>query len=151
EMTRVVPIIIAASTDPVTSGWVASMARPGGNITGFGVAEFSVIEKQLGLLKQMASNISRIAFIYNPNNRAMAFVEQSFKVAASSVKVEPIVTYVHGIEDSERAIRNIATSKNGGIIIPPDVTLVALRGQIVPLVARNRVATIYSDAAFTSV
>ncbi len=151
EMTGVVPIIIAASTDPVASGWVASMARPGGNVTGFGVAEFSVIEKQLGLLKQMASNVSRITLIYNPDNRAMAFVERSFRAAASLLNVEPIVTYIHGIEDSERAIRNIATLLNGGIIFPPDVTLVALREQIVPIIARNRVPTIYSDSAFTSI
>ena len=151
QMTRDIPIIIASSTDPVGSGWVASMAHPGGNVTGFGVADFSVIEKTLDLLKQIAPSILRIAFVYNPDNPVMAFVERSFRTAATSLNMEPIVFHVHGMTDSERAIETIASMQNGGMIFPPDVTLLALREKIVAAIARSKVPTIYSDAAFTRI
>jgi putative ABC transport system substrate-binding protein len=149
QMTSEVPIIIAASTDPVGAGLVASLAHPGGNITGFSTFEHSIIGKQLGLLKQIAPNVSRIALIYNPDNPSTAFFERSFRAAAPLLNVEPIVTPIHGITDSERAIQAIAATQNGGIIFPPDITLLALREQIVAIVARSRVPTIYSDAVFT--
>ena len=151
QMTREVPIIIAAATDPVGAGLVASLAHPGENITGFSIAEFSVIGKTLDVLKQIAPNVSRIALIYNPDNPSTAFFERSFRTAAPLLNVEPIVTHIHGITDSERAIQTMATTQNGGIIFPPDVTLLALREKIVAIVARSRVPTIYSDAVFTRI
>jgi len=103
QMTREVPIIIAAAVDPVGAGLVASLAHPGGNITGFSILEVSVIGKMLALLKQIAPKVSRSALIYNPDIPSTVLYERSFKAAATSLAVEPIVAHIHGMADIERA------------------------------------------------
>jgi ABC-type uncharacterized transport system substrate-binding protein len=150
EMTREVPIVIAAAVDPVGAGLVASLAHPGGNITGFSVMEVSVIGKTLERLKGIAPNVSRVALIYNPDIPSTVLYERSFKGAAPLLAVEPIVAHIHGMADIEQAIQTMARTQNGGIIFPPDITLTALREQIVATVARSRVPAIYSDALFTT-
>jgi ABC-type uncharacterized transport system substrate-binding protein len=150
QMTREVPIIIATAVDPVGAGLVASLAHPGGNITGFSILEVSVIGKMLALLKQIAPKASRSALIYNPDIPSTVLYERSFKAAATSLAVEPIVAHIHGMADIERVIQTMARTQNGGIIFPPDITLNALREQIVATVARNRVPAIYSDTVFTT-
>jgi putative ABC transport system substrate-binding protein len=147
EMTREVPIVFAGAIDPVGTGLVVSLARPGGNITGFSVLEGSVISKTLDVLKRLAPNVSRIALIYNPDNTA--FFERPFKTAAPLLAVEPIVAHIHGIADFERVISEMAKTPNTGILIPPDVTLLGLREKIVAIVARSRQPAIYSDTNFT--
>jgi putative tryptophan/tyrosine transport system substrate-binding protein len=150
EMTREVPIVIAAAVDPVGAGLVASLAHPGENITGFSVMEVSVIGKTLERLKGIAPNVSRVALIYNPDIPSTVLYERSFKGAAPLLAVEPIVAHIHGMADIEQAIQTMARTQNGGIIFPPDITLTALREQIVATVARSRVPAIYSDALFTT-
>jgi putative tryptophan/tyrosine transport system substrate-binding protein len=150
EMTREVPIVIAAAVDPVGAGLVASLAHPGGNITGFSVMEVSVIGKTLERLKGIAPNVSRVALIYNPDIPSTVLYERSFKGAAPLLAVEPIVAHIHGMADIEQAIQTMARTQNGGIIFPPDITLTALREQIAATVARSRVPAIYSDTLFTT-
>ena len=150
QMTREVPIIIGGAVDPVGAGLVASLAHPGGNITGFSVLEVSVIGKMLELLKQIAPKVSSSALIYNPAIPSTVQYESSFRAAATSLAVEPIVAHIHGMEDIERAIQTTARTQNGGIIFPPDITLTPLREQIVATVARSRLPAIYSDPALTT-
>ena len=150
QMTREVPIIIAAAVDPVGAGLVASLAHPGGNITGFSVLEVSVIGKMLELLKQIAPKVSRSALIYNPAIPSTVLYEHSFKAAATSLAVEPIVAHIHGMADIEQVIQTMVRTQNGGIIFPPDLTLIPLREQIVATVARGRLPAIYSDTALTT-
>jgi putative ABC transport system substrate-binding protein len=90
QMTREVPIVIAGAVDPVGAGLVASLARPGGNITGFSVLEVSVIGKTLEMLKRIAPKVSRVALIYNPDIPSTVLYERSFKAAAPLLAVEPI-------------------------------------------------------------
>ena len=72
EMTSSIPIIIPGGSSPVESGWVKSLARPGGNVTGFSISELSIIGKMLQTLKEIAPNISHVAMIYNPDNPGAA-------------------------------------------------------------------------------
>jgi putative ABC transport system substrate-binding protein len=150
QMTREVPIVIAGAVDPVGAGLVASLARPGGNITGFSVLEVSVIGKTLEILKRIAPKVSRVALIYNPDIPSTVLYERSFKAAAPLLAVEPIVAHIHGMADIERVIETMARTQNGGIIFPPDITLIALREQIVATAARSRVPAIYSDSVFAT-
>ena len=80
RLTRTVPIIVPGGTSPVESGWVESLARPGGNVTGFSPIELSIIGKQAEVLKKLVPGISRVAAIYNPDNPNAALFVRSFEV-----------------------------------------------------------------------
>jgi putative ABC transport system substrate-binding protein len=145
QMTRSVPIVIAGTVDPVGTGMVASLAHPGGNITGFSILELSIIGKFLELLRQISPNVSRVSLIYNPDNPSTTFFKREFESAAPTLAVEPIVAHVHGLGDIERVIEDMAGSPNGGLLFAPDVTVTTLRERVVALVARSRLPAIYSD------
>jgi putative tryptophan/tyrosine transport system substrate-binding protein len=145
KLTSSVPIIVPGGTSPVERGWVKSLARPGGNVTGIAQGELSVIGKMLQNLKEIVPNLSHVAMIYNPDNPAGALYSQSFKDAARSLAIEPIIAHVHDLADIEGVIKNSSERPNGGIFFAPDVTVGARLEQIVPIVTRYRVPSIYSE------
>jgi putative ABC transport system substrate-binding protein len=147
QLTRSIPIVAVAS-DFLGSGFVESLARPGGNLTGFSLIEFSVIGKMVETLKQMAPGISRVGIIYNPDNPVGAIYLNSFKGDAARLAVQPIDLPVHGPAEIERAIGRLAEQPNGGFITPPDLTIAALATEITTLAARYRVPAIYSGSPF---
>jgi putative tryptophan/tyrosine transport system substrate-binding protein len=147
QMTHSVPIVVAGTVDPVGTGLVASLARPGGNITGFSLTELSIIGKFLELLKQISPNVSRMALIYNPDNPTTAFFQREFERAAPALAVKPIVAHIRALGDIARTIEDMAASPNGGLLFAPDVTVAALREQVVALVAESRLPAIYSEPA----
>lgn len=146
QMTRSVPIVIPGGVDPVGRGWAESMARPGGNITGFAVMELSVIGKMLQMLKEMAPNIARVAIVCNPDNPEAAVFARSFQAAAETLSVEAVVSYVHNIADIERAVATVAAQPNGGLFFPLDLTVSAFMEQTIALVAQHRLPAVYSES-----
>jgi putative ABC transport system substrate-binding protein len=150
QLTRTVPIIIAGAPDAVGTGYIESLARPGGNVTGFATMEFSVIGKLLDTLKQIAPGTSRVGMIYNPDNPTAAYFQRLFESSAPPLSVEPIMAPIHGFADIEREINAMAAQPNGGLFFPPDVTTLALRDQITPVVAHQRVPAIYTDRIFVA-
>jgi putative ABC transport system substrate-binding protein len=150
QLTRSIPIVMPGASDPVGVGWATSLARPGGNLTGFTMFELSIFGKSLALLKQIAPTITRVAFIYNPDNPNTAFYRRSFEAASGPLAVEPIDVPIHGHADIERAVAPLADRQNTGVSFPSDLTTFALRNEIVALVARLRLPAIYSDPAFVS-
>jgi putative ABC transport system substrate-binding protein len=151
HLTSSIPIIVPGGTDPVERGWVKSLARPGGNVTGFAQAELSIIGNMLQTLKEIAPNISHVAMIYNPDNPAAAFFGRSFEDAARSLAIEPVIAHIHSLADIERAVETVAVRPNGGIFFAPDVTLSAHLEQIAAIVARHRLPSIYSEPASVKV
>jgi len=147
QLTRSIPIVAVAS-DFLGSGFVESLARPGGNLTGFSLIEFSVIGKMVETLKQMAPGISRVGIIYNPDNPVGAVYLNWFKAVAAQLGVQPIDLPVHGPAEIERAIGSLAEQPNGGFITPPDLTVAALATEITTLAARHSVPAIYSGSPF---
>jgi putative ABC transport system substrate-binding protein len=147
QLTRSIPIV-AVGSDLLGSGFVQSLARPGGNVTGFSIIEFSLVGKMVETLKRMAPGISRVGMIYNPDNPASAVYLNSFKAFAAQLAVQPIDLPVHGSADIERAIESLAEELNGGFIVPPDVTVFALATQITNLAARHSVPAVYSSISF---
>jgi putative tryptophan/tyrosine transport system substrate-binding protein len=146
QQTRSIPIVLAGISDPAGQGLVASLARPGGNITGFSMFEFSVIGKMLEILKQTAPGIAGTALIYNPDNPATdLFVLPAFERAASALGVQPSGFAVHDAAEIERAIEASGRLPNHSLFFPPDVTVVIHRELISALVARHRLPAIYSD------
>ena len=148
EATSTLPIVFVSVSDPVVQGFVASMARPGGNLTGFTPFEFSIGGKWLDLLKEMAPGLARVAVMYNPETSPQSkFFTPAIETAARSLGVEATVAEVQKTGDIEPAIASLARQPNGGLILPTD-TFVALRYPlIVELALRHRLPTIGAQSA----
>jgi putative tryptophan/tyrosine transport system substrate-binding protein len=148
QLTRSIPIVVPGAGDPVASGWIESLARPGGNVTGFGFGEPSLLGKMLEMLKQIAPGMARVAIAFNPDNEAGARQLRLADGFARSLAIERIMAPIHRIADVERVLQSTAQQGSGGMLFPPDLTTVQLRDQIIPLVARHRLPAIYFDRAF---
>ena len=151
KMTSSIPIIVPGGASPVERGWVKSLAQPGGNVTGFSQLELSVISKMLETLKEIAPDISHVAMIYNPDNAAAALFGEAFKDAAGSLGIKPTIAHIHGLADIEQVIKTVAERPNGGIFFAPDLTVLGLLEQIVPIIARYRIPSIYSERAVVEI
>jgi putative ABC transport system substrate-binding protein len=150
QLTRTIPIIIPGTADAVGNGYIESLARPGGNVTGFSTMEPSVFGKLVETLKQIAPVTSRVVMIYNPDNPAAANFRRLFDSFVLALSVQSVFAPIHGIADIERAIEALAEQTNGGAFFPPDITTLALRDQITAVVARHRVPAIYTDRIFVT-
>ena len=144
HQTRTIPIIFTAVTDPVGSGLVASIPRPGGNVTGLSNAEPTMAGKWLELLKEIAPHVSRVAFLFNPATAPYAEIYLGpFKAAAASFGVEEIAAPVRDRSELEFTIAAQAHEPNSGLIVMPDGFTTGNRKEIILLAARYRLATIY--------
>jgi putative ABC transport system substrate-binding protein len=148
KMTRSIPIVIPGGTEPVERGYVQSLARPGGNVTGFAVMEASILGKQLQTLKEMAPHLLHISMIYNPDNPSGAVTVRPFEDAARPLGVETTVAHIHGLSDIEHAVATTAKQDNGGILVPPDVTIDRLTEQTVAIIARHGLPAVYPERFF---
>jgi putative ABC transport system substrate-binding protein len=151
QLSRSVPIIVAGASDPVGVGWVKSMARPGGNVTGFTFLELSMFGKMLEILKHIAPAAARVAFLYNPDNPNTVYFRRAFESAIGPLAIEPIVIPIHALAEVEPNLAALAARRDVAVFFPPDVTLQTLRAQVVALVARHRLPAIYSDPAFPKI
>ncbi len=150
KLTRSIPIVVAATSDPIASGAVESLARPGGNVTGFSLIEFSMFGKMLEILKKLAPSISRVGMMYNPDNPVGAAYFRSFEMIARQLSVQSINLPIHDMADAERAIASLAGQPNGGALIPPDLTISSLRTQVSALLGRYRVPAISTDSVIAA-
>jgi putative ABC transport system substrate-binding protein len=144
--TRSVPIVFAVVSDPVGEGFVASVARPGGNVTGFTNAEPSLSGKWLGLLKEVAPKMARVGYVFDPKVAAGGgnFYTNPINAAAAASAVVPAAMPVHGSDDIERAIAEFSPAPDGGLIVLPDATTNLHRAQIIALAGRYRLPAIYA-------
>ena len=148
RLTRSIPMVLPGASDPVGVGWAQSLARPGGNVTGFTGFELSMLGKSLEILKQIAPAVVRVALIYNPDNPNSVYYRRISEGASARLAIEIVDHPIHGLDDIDRAVTNLADRGNGGIFFLPDITTNALRDDVVTLVARRRVPAIYSDSFF---
>jgi putative ABC transport system substrate-binding protein len=145
QATSTIPIVFVGIGDPVGQGFVASLARPGGNITGLTGLEFSVGQKWVGFLKELSPRVTRIAYLFHPEiGPFYPLFLKSIEGAASTLSVEATAAPVRAVADIERAIRAIAAQPNGGLIVQPDAYTVANRTLIIELVAQHRLPTVYT-------
>jgi putative ABC transport system substrate-binding protein len=144
QQTRTLPIIFALVADPVGSGFVANLARPGGNVTGFTNLEPTLGSKWLALLREIAPRVGRVVFLFNPATAPYAeYYLKPFKDAAASVGVEAITGAVRDTSQLESVIAARAGEPNTGLIVMPDAFLVAHRAEIVSLANRYRLPAVY--------
>jgi putative tryptophan/tyrosine transport system substrate-binding protein len=150
QQTRTIPMVFATVSDPVGSGFVASLARPGGNVTGFQAMVGSLAGKWLELLKEIAPRVARVAMLFNP---AVAPYAESFlnpfKAAASSFAVEAIAAPVRDMSELESVVAAQARSPNGGLIVMPDTFTDVHRAEITSLAARSGLPAVYPRRIFT--
>jgi putative ABC transport system substrate-binding protein len=136
-------------TDPVGQGFVTSLARPGGNITGNTDYDSTMGSKWLELLKEIAPGMSRVSFIFNPKTSPFAaLVLHSIEAAAPSFAVRVTAAPVHDAAEIERAITLTGREPNGGLIVPPDIFIWLHRELIFALAAQHRLPTTYPWRAY---
>jgi putative ABC transport system substrate-binding protein len=144
--TRTIPIVFVVVSDPVGSGFVASLPRPGGNITGFINIESSLSGKWIEMLKDIVPRVTRAALMFNPETAPyFAYYLQPFEAAARSYAVEPIAAPVRAAADIERAVASLGDRPDTGLVVMPD-TFLGIRSNldlIISLASRYRVPTIY--------
>ena len=130
-------------SDPVAQGFVASMTKPGGNLTGFTAYEFSIGGKWLDLLKEMAPGLARVAVMFNPETSPQSkFFMRSVEAAGAVLGVQATAVPVRATADIEPAIENFARQPNGGLILPTDSFTRLRQKLIVELASRHRLPAI---------
>jgi putative ABC transport system substrate-binding protein len=143
--TTSIPIVFAAVADPVGSGFIQSLARPGGNLTGFSYLEPTMAEKWLELLKEIAPATRRVLFVYDP--QASVFGGPGFlhalEAGSRTLGLTPINVSVHGIADVEKALAAAADTPGTGLIVGSDAFLFPHRKEITALAARYRLPAVY--------
>jgi len=145
--TRTVPIVFASLSDPVGNGFVASLARPGGNTTGFMATEFAFSAKWLELLKQIAPSVTRVAVV-RANNPANIGQFGAIQAVAPSFGVELTPIVEHDTSEIERDIAAFARGSNNGLITTSAGTTRNVRQVILTLAARHRLPAVYAFRAF---
>jgi putative ABC transport system substrate-binding protein len=152
QQTHSIPIVFAIVADPIGSGFVASFARPGGNVTGFIFTEPTMAGKWLELLKGIAPRIARVAMLFNPVSAPYAeYWLTPLKAAATSFAVEAIPAPVRDQSELESIIAAQAREPNGGLIVMPDSFTDAHRVEITSLAARYRLPAAYPFRFFAEV
>jgi putative ABC transport system substrate-binding protein len=147
QETQAIPIVFA-SAEPVASGIVPRLDRPGGNITGFATYEPSLGGKWLELLSEIAPRLKRVAIMFNPDTAPVSAYMPAFETAARSLKVAPIIAPVHDDVEIETAINALGSEPGGGLLGMPDVFVNAHRAPIILAAARNSVPAIYYQSPF---
>jgi putative ABC transport system substrate-binding protein len=152
QETRTIPIVFVQVIDPVGRGYVASLGRPGGNLTGFVNFEFPMGGKWLETLKQVAPGVKRAAVLFNPETApyGQSFV-QVITAAAPGLEVEPVVTIVHDSAEMAAKLSAFASQSDGGLIVLPDLFNAANRYEIVALAARHRLPAVYPFRYFADI
>ena len=143
QATRTIPIVFVLVSDPVAAGFVDSLARPGGNITGFTPFEYSTSAKWLELLKEIAPGVTRVAVNEEPNNPGAVGQVAAIRSAAPAFGVEVIAFDGRDAGEIERAMTAFAQSPNGGLIVPAIPSANIHRNLLIDLAARHRLPAIY--------
>jgi ABC-type uncharacterized transport system substrate-binding protein len=147
QATRTVPIVFPVISDPVAAGYVESLARPGGNVTGFMIFEYSMGGKWLELLKQIAPGVTRAAVLRDPTQSGASQFTAIQTVAPSlRVEVSPVNTRDAG--EIERAVAAFARAPNGGLIVTAGPAVTLHRELIITLAARHKLPAVYYERFF---
>jgi len=150
QATRTVPIVFATLLDPVGAGFVDSLARPGGNATGFIAFEYGLSGKLLELLKQIAPSLTRVAILRDPATAAGIGQFASIQSVAPSFAVELRPVDVREASEIERAVTAFARSSNGGLIVTAGSGSAIHGDLIIKLAARHKLPAVYSDRHFVT-
>jgi len=148
--TNKIPIVFVTVSDPIGWGFVASLPRPGGNITGLLQYETGIIGKWMAMLKEIAPRLVHVALVANPKVTAYDYFLRAAEAAAPSLAIEIVPSPIESAADIERVIDSIARVPNSGLLLPPDTTTITHRDLIIALAARHRLPAVYSLRLFVT-
>ena len=148
QATPTIPIVMVSVGDPVGNGLVASLARPGGNITGTSFLTSALVGKQLELLKQITPHASRLAILLNPANPGHPLALEEAKMAAHSLGVQLQALEARGSDDYERAFAATTRERAGALFVPWDGTFLLHLTRITRLAAKTRLPTMYGHRGY---
>ena len=147
---RTVPIVFVNVSDPIGAGFIASLAKPGANLTGMLHVEAGIVGKWLAMLREIAPGLSRAALVANPKTTPYDYFLNAAQHSAPSFGIEVVQSPVTTAGDIERAIEALARVPNSGMVVPPDSTTVDHRNTVIELAARYRVPTVYAFNFFVT-
>jgi len=150
QATRTVPIVFPVVTDPVAAGYVDSLARPGGNATGFMIFEYSMGGKWLELLKEIAPNVTRVAVLRDPANPSQTAQFGAIQAVAPSLRLEVNPISLRDAGEVEQSVETFARSPNGGLIVTAGGAPVRHRDLIVTLAARHKLPAVDWERFFVA-
>jgi putative tryptophan/tyrosine transport system substrate-binding protein len=149
--TRTIPIVFVNVSDPIGSGIVPNLARPGGNVTGFMLYEEGITGKWLGMLKEISPALVRVALVANPDSTPYDYFLRSAKTVAPLLGIEAVLpTPVVNAADIERSIDLTARVPNSGAVVPPDSSTILHRDLVIALAARYRLPAVYAFRFFVT-
>ena len=149
QQTQTIPILMATSTDPVETGFVASLARPGGNITGLSVISPELGGKRLELLREVAPRLSRVAFIWNPDIPGATLEYKEVQGASHSLRLQLQFLEVRRSDDLQNAFSAVTKGRAEALILAwPNPVLFSNRDQLTSFAQKNRLPAIYAQKGF---
>ena len=149
DITRTTPTVFVQVSDPVTAGVVQSLARPGGNLTGFTTFEPSIASKWLELLKRIAPNITRVAYLFNPNTAPLIYA-RAVETAAPLLSINPFAAKIHHAAEMEGVIEQFARKSGSALLVLPDLFTATNRQSIIALAAHHRLPAVYPARYFVA-
>ncbi|HEX2473306.1 MAG TPA: ABC transporter substrate-binding protein [Lacipirellulaceae bacterium] len=149
DITRTTPTVFVQVSDPVTAGVVQSLARPGGNLTGFTTFEPSIASKWLELLKRIAPNITRVAYLFNPNTAPLIYA-RAVETAAPLLSINPFAAKIHHAAEMEGVIEQFARESGSALLVLPDLFTATNRQSIIALAAHHRLPAVYPARYFVA-
>ena len=150
QATRTIPIVFPLAGDPVGAGFIDSLARPGGNVTGFMLFEYTMAGKWLELLKEVAPNVTRVAVLRDPANPSQTAQFGAMRAVAPSLRVDIIPINVRDASEIERGVADFARSGNGGLIPASSALALRHRDLIITLAAKHNLPAIYWERFFVT-
>jgi putative tryptophan/tyrosine transport system substrate-binding protein len=148
--THTIPIVFVGVSDPIGSGFVARLARPGGNLTGQMNYEEGIVGKWLAMLKEIAPDVTHVAFLGNPKTSPFDYFLRAAQTEAPSLAITVVPGVVENDVDIRRAIESIASTPNGSILVTSDPTTSAHRNVIIALAAEHRLPAVYPLRVFVT-
>jgi putative tryptophan/tyrosine transport system substrate-binding protein len=151
KATATIPIVFVSLGDPVAEGWIASLAKPGGNLTGVAGLSPELAGKRLELLRELVPSLSKVAVLWNPANSAEEFAVRMTETAARNLAIAISVEQLHQPADFDPAITRVTQSGAQSIVVLPDPMFLANREQLVRLIETVRIPAIYMETGFADV
>jgi putative ABC transport system substrate-binding protein len=148
--THTIPIVFVNVSDPIGLRFVASLARPGGNLTGVLHLEASIVSKWLAMLKEIAPHVTNVALLGNRKASSFDYFLQYAQAEMSSLAIKLVPSDVETAVDIERSIEMLARVPDGGLVLPPDSTTITHRDLIIALAARHKLPAVYPLRLFVA-
>jgi putative tryptophan/tyrosine transport system substrate-binding protein len=150
DATRTIPVVFVSLGDPVAEGWVPSLARPGGNLTGIAGFSPELAGKRLELLRELVPSLAKVAVLRNPENTGEAVAVEATQTAARSLGMSLVVELASKPSEFDRVITKIVDSGAKSLIVLPDPMFNANRGQLIRLINQARLPAIYMETGFVA-